>query len=58
LDVGDVFELTNANKAFGEDVTANTTRAGQTIYKYWWIYNVTRWDSGVKIKAFQLHDLS
>ena len=58
LDVGDIIEFTNAKKAFGEDVTANTTRAGQTIYKYWWIYNVTRWNSGITIKAFQLHNLS
>ncbi len=57
LDIGDIIEFTNAKKAFGEDITSNTTRAGQTIYKYWWIYNVVRWDSGVKIKAFQLHKL-
>ena len=59
LDIGDVIEFTNMPyKVFGEDITGNVTRTGQTIYKYWWIYDVKRSSTGIKLKAFQLHKLS
>ena len=45
-------------KVFGEDITVDVTRTGQTIYKYWWIYDVKRSSTGVKIKAMQLHKLN
>ncbi|MCH7575845.1 MAG: hypothetical protein IIA59_12080 [Candidatus Marinimicrobia bacterium] len=59
LDIGDVLELYNVPFLLhGEDITINNTRNGQTIYKYWWIYNVTRSSASIKIKAIQLHDIS
>lgn len=58
LDIGDIIEFTNVPfKVFGEDITGDVTRAGQIIYKYWWIFDVKRSSTGIKIKAFQLHDL-
>lgn len=58
LDLGDIIEFSNMQyEVFGEDITANTSRAGQTIYKYWWIFEVQRSDR-LKFKAIQLHDLS
>ena len=59
IDFGDIVEFSNPPfNVMGEDISANATRAGQTIYKYWWVYFVRRRIDGIKIKAFQLHDLS
>jgi len=58
LDVGDIIEFSNVPyKVYGEDVTANATRNGQTIYKYWWVFKVARSDV-MRFEAIQLHDLS
>ena len=58
LDIGDIIEFTNmAYKVRGEDITINNTRAGQTIYKYWWIIYADR-GPDIKFNAIQLHDLS
>jgi hypothetical protein len=58
LDLGDVIEFENMPyKVRGEDITANATRAGQTIYKYWWIMKVERGEL-LEFAAIQLHDLS
>ena len=64
LDLGDIIEFSNMQyDVHGEDITANCERpaglspAGQTIYKYWWIFHVERSDK-LKFKAIQLHDLS
>ena len=59
LDLGDIIEYSNVPyNVFGEDITSNTTRAGQTIYKYWWLYGIRRGLENSTIKCFQLHDLS
>ena len=59
LDIGDVLEFYNVPFLLhGEDITINNSRSGQTIYKYWWIYNITRSSASIKIKAIQLHELS
>ena len=58
LDVGDVIQVSNMPyKVRGEDITGNVTRAGQTIYKYWWILNVGRGEN-INLTAIQLHNLS
>ncbi|MFC1543064.1 hypothetical protein ACFL4K_00830 [Candidatus Neomarinimicrobiota bacterium] len=64
LDLGDIIEISNMPyDVFGEDITSNVERpaglspAGQTIYKYWWIFYVERSDR-IYLKAIQLHDLS
>ncbi len=58
LDLGDIIELSNMPyKVHGEDITANATRNGQTIYKYWWIFHVERSDK-LRFKAIQLHRLT
>ena len=58
LDLGDIIELSDVPyEVYGEDVTANATRNGQTIYKYWWVYHVERSDV-MRFEAIQLHDLS
>ena len=56
-DIGDIIEFSNmAYKVYGEDIESNTTRAGQTIYKYWKIYEVDR-GATLKFKAIQMHRL-
>lgn len=58
LDVGDLIQFSNmAYKVHGEDITANATRVGQTIYPYFWIYHADR-GRDLFFKAIQLHDLS
>lgn len=59
LETGDIIEFRNMPyDIMGEDITDNTiTRAGQTINKYWWIYDVAKTMEGVTIKAMQLHKL-
>lgn len=58
IDMGDIISITNMTyKVGGEDITRNQTRLGQTIYKYWFVYQVVRGER-VSIKAIQLHDLS
>ena len=45
-------------KIFGEDILTNSTRMSQTIYKYWFVISTKKSTDNIKIKAFQLHDLS
>jgi len=57
LDIGDIIEFMNMPyKVRGEDITGNVVRNGQTIYKYWWIFNVER-SKKMQFEAFQLHAL-
>ena len=58
LDLGDIIEFSNMPyKVYGEDITVNTSRNGQTIYKYWWVFHIERSDK-LKFKAIQLHRLT
>jgi len=45
-------------KVFGENVLNNNTRMSQTIYKYWFVFQTRKSIDNIKLKAFQLHDLS
>lgn len=58
LDIGDIIEITDMQYlVFGEDITDNAvTRAGQTIYKYWKIYEIDR-GATAKVKLIQMHKL-
>ncbi len=58
LDIGDIIEVQGLPYLHrGEDISINNTRAGQTIYKYWFIYKIQR-GGKLKVIAVQLHDLS
>ena len=58
LDLGDIVDFENMPyKVRGEDIETNVTRAGQTIYKYWWMIMIERGDI-LDFEAIQLHDLS
>ena len=58
-DIADIAELINPpRKPYGLDITQENTVAGQKIYKYWWILNVRRQADRIRIRGFQLHDLS
>jgi hypothetical protein len=58
LDIADIIEFTNMPyNVGGEDITSNTTRNGQTVYKYWIVTGISRSGDGVTFKAMQLHAL-
>ena len=58
IDIGTIVEFAHMPyKPYGEDITSNFTRAGQTIYKYFKIYKIDRGET-LKFKAVQMHDLS
>jgi len=57
LDLFDVISITDMPyKVNGEDIEANASRADQTIYKYWLIFDISRGER-ITIKAIQLHKL-
>ena len=58
LDIGDIIEFSDMPyKVYGEDITASATRAGQTIYPYFKIFQIDR-GAVLKFKAIQMHNLS
>ena len=58
LDIGDVLQLDDVPfKANGIDISQNDSKAGQTVYNKWIIYDIKR-SNVLTLKAFQAHDLS
>ncbi len=58
LDIGDVIEFSDMPfKVGGEDIEANASRVGQTIYKYWLVFRVDR-GKDLQFAAQQLHQTS
>lgn len=58
LDIGDVVQLDDVPfKANGIDISQNDSKAGQTVYNKWIIYDIKR-SNVLTLKAFQAHDLS
>ncbi len=58
LEIGDIIKIKNMQyKVRGENIATNATRAGQTIYPYWKIINVSRGNE-LDLIAVQLHELS
>lgn len=58
LDIGDVVQLDGVPfKANGIDISQDDSKAGQTVYNKWIIYDINR-SNVLKFKALQAHDLS